>query len=34
LGFVIKNKIMKKETYKPKEENIRKLEIFLSKLNK
>lgn len=23
-----------KETYKPKEENIRKLEIFLSKLNK
>jgi hypothetical protein len=34
MGIVIKNNIMKKETYKPKEENIRKLEIFLSKLNK
>jgi hypothetical protein len=31
MGFVIMNK---KETYKPKETNVKKLEVFLNKLNK
>jgi len=32
MGFIIMEKV--KETYKPKESNIKKLQLFLSKLNK
>jgi hypothetical protein len=35
MGFIImENKDKIKETYKPKESNIKKLQLFLNKLNK